>query len=92
MSEQHFQAWAEAVCYQLIESVSCGIDGVCQSCGGVIERTKTAVFHCPGRRWCANHKCWASCRTSQQYCCEEGWSEELWKAVEKQEEDNQTGN
>jgi len=45
MSDQSFQAWAEAIGNQIIKSVKCGINGVCQSCGGVINRTKTDVFH-----------------------------------------------
>jgi len=86
MSEQSFQAWAEAIGHHILGAVKCGIDGVCQTCAGVIDDRKDARHHCRGRRWCAKHKQYSSCYTEEQYCCEEGWSEALWKSVDKQKE------
>ena len=91
MSEQSFQAWAEAIGHQIIESVKCGIDGVCQTCAGAIAGRKGGR-HCHGRRWCEKHKQYASCYTEEQYCCEEGWSEALWKDAKKQEEEKKAIN
>lgn len=92
MSEQSFQAQAEAVGHQLVKSIKIGIGGVCLTCAGVIDDRQEARRHCRGLRWCAKHKQYAPCYIEEQYCCVEGGSEALCKDAEKQEEKKKAGN